>query len=61
MSSMIKADALRLVENLPDGASWEDLMYEIYVHQAIEAGLEDCRECRKIPTEEVRKQFGLSE
>ena len=37
----IRPDALRLVENLPAGASWDDLMYEIYVRQAIERGLAD--------------------
>lgn len=37
----IRPDALRLVENLTAGASWDDLMYEIYVRQAIERGLAD--------------------
>ncbi len=35
----IKAEAHRLVEGLSDSASWDDLAYEIYVRQAIEAGL----------------------
>jgi hypothetical protein len=34
----IKREALRLVEQLPEHASWDDLMYEIYVRQAIERG-----------------------
>lgn len=42
----IKGEARRLVEQLPDDATWEDLLYEIYVRQAIEAGLKDCREGR---------------
>lgn len=37
----IKPDARRLVENLPDSASWDDLAYEIYVRQSIEAGITD--------------------
>ena len=37
----IKPDAKRLVENLPDSATWDDLAYEVYVRQAIEAGLAD--------------------
>jgi hypothetical protein len=37
--SNIKQEALKLVESLPENATWEDLMYEIYVRQAIEAGL----------------------
>jgi predicted transcriptional regulator len=35
----IKAEARRLVEGLPDSASWDDLAYEVYVRQAIETGL----------------------
>ena len=35
----IKAEAHRLVDELPDNASWDDLMYEVYVRQAIESGI----------------------
>jgi hypothetical protein len=35
----IKPAAHRLVEQLPDNATWDDLMYEIYLRQAIEAGV----------------------
>jgi len=55
----IKPDARRLVDQLPDDATWEDLMYEIYVRQAIEAGLKDSDAGRTVPVEEVRKSFGL--
>lgn len=55
----IKEEARRLVEQLPDGASWDDLMYAIYVRQAVEAGLKDVREGRTIPVAEVRRRFGL--
>ena len=57
----IKDEAHRLVEQLPDGASWEDLIYRIYVREAIEAGLKDAQEGRTVPVEEVRRQFGLAE
>jgi len=30
-----------MVDRLPDDASWDDLMYQIYVRQAIEAGVRD--------------------
>jgi predicted transcriptional regulator len=35
----IKPEARRLVDGLPDTASWDDLAYEIYVRQAIDAGI----------------------
>ncbi len=55
----VKEEARRLVEELPDGATWDDLMYRIYVRQAIEAGIEDSEQDRTVPVEEVRKEFGL--
>jgi len=58
-TSTIKEEARRLVEQLPDDATWEDLMYEIYVRQSIEEGLRDCREGKTIPVSEVRKRLGL--
>jgi hypothetical protein len=57
----IKQEARRLIENLPDDATWDDLMYQIYVRQAIEAGLEDSEAGRTVDVKEVRAKFGLSE
>ena len=56
----IKQEAKKLVESLPEDATWDDLMYEIYVHQAIEAGLEDIKAGRTLDIQEVRARFGLS-
>ena len=57
----VKDEAHRLVNDLPERATWEDLMYKIYVRQAIEAGLEDSQAGRLIEDNEVRRRFGLSE
>ena len=40
----IKEQAHELLEKLPDSATWEDVMYRIYVRQAIEAGIKDSDE-----------------
>lgn len=56
----IKKAAARLVRELPETASWDDLMYEILVRQKIEAGLSDLREGRKHTHQSVREQFGLA-
>ena len=56
----IKLETQKLVENLTEDATWEDLMYQIYVRQAIEAGLEDSEACRTIDVKEVRARFELS-
>lgn len=55
----IKDEAHRIVEQLPDDASWADLIYRLYVRQSIEAGLRDCETGRVEPVDEVRKSFGL--
>jgi predicted transcriptional regulator len=57
--SNLKDDAHRLVDRLSDQATWDDLMYEIYVRQAVEAGLRDSEEGRITDAESVRKSFGL--
>lgn len=38
-SPSIKPEARRLVDGLPEMATWDDLAYEVYVRQAIETGL----------------------
>ena len=59
-SPTVKGAALRLVEQLPDDATWDDVLYQMYVAQAVEAGLKDCREGRTIPVSEVRRRLGLA-
>ena len=56
----IKQEAQRLIEQLPAGATWDDLMYKIYVRQAIEAGLADSATGRTLDVKEVRAKFGLA-
>jgi len=55
----VKDEAHRLLDNLPDSATWEDLIYRIYVRQAIEAGIKDSDEGNTVDVKEVRKRFGL--
>jgi hypothetical protein len=57
----VKGEALRLVEQLPDDATWDEVIYQVYVAQAVEAGLKDCTEGRTIPVSEVRRRLGLSQ
>ena len=42
MSTAFERDqAHKLVDKMPDNATWDDLIYEIYVRQVIESGLAD--------------------
>ena len=36
--STVKEEAADLVEQLPDNATWDDLMYRVYVHQKLATG-----------------------
>jgi len=56
----IKQEAYRILDKLPDKATWDDLMYQIYVRQTIEAGIKDSEEGRTVEVKEVRKRFGLT-
>jgi hypothetical protein len=56
----IKDEARRLVEALPDDSTWEDLMYQIYVRETVEAGLADGEAERVMDVETVREEFGLA-
>ena len=60
-TALKKEDAKALIDNLPDSATWEDLMYEIYVREVVEAGLEDSKAGRVTEVGELRKEFGLPE
>ena len=51
----IKKEAQDLLKYLPEDATWDDLMYKIYVRQAIEAGLEDSKAGRTV---DGRRQQG---
>jgi hypothetical protein len=55
----IKPTAHRLIDSLPVGASWDDVIYHIYVRQCIEAGITDAEAGRLTDVDEVRRDFGL--
>ena len=58
-TSHIKDLAHELVDKLPEHSTWDDLMHEIYVRQAIEAGLADSQAGRTSDVKDVRAEFGL--
>ena len=62
MSGVVRKDeAHKLIEQLPPNATWDDLMHEIYVREAIEKGLEDSKAGRTKDTATIRKKYGLPE
>lgn len=58
-ATSVRDETRRLADQLPDDATWEDVLYQVYVRQSIEAGLEDVRAGRVVPADEVRRRLGL--
>jgi hypothetical protein len=52
-----KEQAKALIDKLPDHATLNDIMYELYVKQKIEAGMQASREGRVTPHAEIKKRY----
>ena len=55
--NIAKEEARKLINKLPDQATWDDIMYEFYVRKKIEVALKAAEEGRIVPHEEVKKRF----
>jgi predicted transcriptional regulator len=52
-----KDEVRRILEQIPDNASFEDIQYHIYVREKIDRGLEDVEQGRVICQEEVERRM----
>ena len=52
----VKAEAIRLIESLPDDCTWEELRYRLQVVEAVEEGLAAVAAGRVIPHDEAKRQ-----
>ena len=55
----MKNVAHQLIDQLPEGSTWNDVIYEMVVRREIELGLEDSDAGRTTSVKDVRKEFGL--
>lgn len=55
--SVPREQVRRLLENLPDEASYEDIQYHIYVQQKIDQGLEASERGDFISDEEIEQRI----
>lgn len=55
--STVRESLLDIASRLPDECTWDEVMYQIYVRQKIEAGLADAAEGRTIDHESVFEEF----
>ena len=56
---MHKDEAHKIIDRLPAGATWDDLMHQIYVRETIEKGLADESAGRTTEVRDVRAKYGL--
>lgn len=52
-----KQAAQQIIDHIPDQASWDDIMYELYVKQKIETGLNDVESGRVVNHEEAKTRL----
>ena len=53
----VKETARQVIDHLPDQASWDDLMYELYVKQKIEAGIRAADEGHVVSHNEAKQRL----
>tara|TARA_R100001143_G_scaffold44720_1_gene40091 strand:- start:5941 stop:6129 length:189 start_codon:yes stop_codon:yes gene_type:complete len=59
--TVLKKEVDNMLNDLPDDANWDDLMYKIYVRQSIEHGLKDSDAGRIVSHEDIKKKYQLAE
>ena len=52
-----KESAQHIINQLPEQASWNDIMYELYVKQKIEAVIKAAEKGRTIPHDQVKARI----
>jgi len=52
-----KEEVRKMLERLPDDASFEDIQYHIYVREKIERGLKDIQEGRVLSQEDIEERM----
>ena len=53
----VKQNAIKVIEQLPDESTFEDIMEQLLFMQKVEEGLEDIRQGRVISHEDVKKRL----
>jgi len=55
--STAKEEVRKMLDQIPDDASFEDIQYHIYVREKIERGLKDVEEGHVLSQEEVERRM----
>ncbi len=54
--SVAKEEAIKALENMPQDATWEDIMYQLYVRAKVEDALAEVEADEGIDQEEMEKR-----
>ncbi len=55
--SAVREEARKLIDILPENATWDDVMYEFYVKKKLSEALKAAAEGDVIPHERVKEQL----
>lgn len=55
--NIVKDEAKKMIDRLPDNATCDDIMYELYVKKKIAAGLTAAEEGRVVSHEDAKKRL----
>jgi len=55
--NLTKKEARKLIDNLPDQATWDDIMYEFYVKKKLTVALKAAEDGRVVSHEKARKRL----
>ena len=53
----VKEQAHRVLDELPESATWDDVLYAFYIRQKIARGIDDIEHGRIISDEDARREF----
>ena len=56
-TTMLKTEAHHLIDSMPEGSTWDNLMYEINFMAQVHEGLADAEAGRVISTETLLKRM----
>lgn len=55
--NIVREEAKKIIDRLPEEASWDDIIYELYVRKKIDEGIKAAEEGKLLSHEEVKRRF----
>jgi hypothetical protein len=55
--SIAKEEARKVLDEIPDDANWDDIMYHFYVRQKIDKSIAEFEAGEVVPHEDMKKRY----